>query len=102
VSWLAAAIGVLARSVEAANGLTFVIMFLPYASSAFVPVRTMPSWLRGFAAHQPITPTTEAVRALLLGHSAGSNAWVALAWSAGILFTALLAALATVTRRTRG
>ena len=25
------------------------IMFLPYASSAFVPVDTMPSWIQGFA-----------------------------------------------------
>jgi ABC-2 type transport system permease protein len=49
LSWLAAAIGLLARSAEAANGMTFVISFLPYASSAFVPIQTMPRWLRGFA-----------------------------------------------------
>ena len=42
-------------------------MFLPYASSAFVPVDTMPSWLQGFAAHQPITPVVETLRGLLLG-----------------------------------
>ena len=49
VSWLAAAIGLIAKSPEAANGFTFLIMFLPYASSAFVPVDTMPSWIQGFA-----------------------------------------------------
>ena len=49
ISSLAAALGLVATSPEAANGITFVVMFLPYASSAFVPVDTMPSWLQGFA-----------------------------------------------------
>jgi ABC-2 type transport system permease protein len=38
ISSLAAALGLIATSPEAANGITFVVMFLPYASSAFVPV----------------------------------------------------------------
>jgi ABC-2 type transport system permease protein len=63
MAWLSAAIGLLARSPEAANGFTFVVMFIPYASSAFVPVGTMPSWLQGFAAHQPITALAAAVGA---------------------------------------
>jgi ABC-2 type transport system ATP-binding protein len=42
MSWLAAVVGLLAGSPEAANGFTFFISFLPYASSAFVPVQTMP------------------------------------------------------------
>ncbi len=37
-------------------------MFLPYASSAFVPVETMPSAIRGFAEHQPVTPIIETIR----------------------------------------
>ena len=47
VSWLAAAIGLVAGSPEAANGFTFLVMFLPYASSAFVPVDTMPDVAAG-------------------------------------------------------
>jgi ABC-2 type transport system permease protein len=89
ISWLAAAIGLLARSPEAANGFTFVIMFVPYASSAFVPVDTMPAWLQGFAAHQPVTPVIETLRALLLGTPVGGEAWTALAWCAGILVAAV-------------
>ena len=50
VSWLAAAFGLLVSSAEAAGGAMFVLMFFSYASSAFVPVRTLPWWLRGFAA----------------------------------------------------
>jgi ABC-2 type transport system permease protein len=99
VSWLSAATGLLARSPEAANGLTFVIMFLPYASSAFVPVHTMPGWLRGFAAHQPITPLADALRALLLGRPVGTAAWLALAWCAGILAVSGVAAGALFARR---
>jgi ABC-2 type transport system permease protein len=100
VSWLAAAIGLIAGSPEAANGFTFVIMFLPYASSAFVPVDTMPSWLQGFAQHQPVTPVIETLRGLLLGTPVGSNAWTALAWCAGILAVSITLSGVLFRRRT--
>jgi ABC-2 type transport system permease protein len=100
VSWLAAAIGLVASSPEAANGFTFVVMFLPYASSAFVPVDTMPGWLHGFAAHQPVTPIVETLRGLLLGTPVGSEAWTAVAWCAGILAVSIAAAAALFRRRT--
>jgi ABC-2 type transport system permease protein len=99
ISGLSVATGLLARSPEAASGFTFLVMFLPYASSAFVPVDTMPAWLRGFAAHQPITPITETLRGLLLGTPVGSNAWVALIWCAGILAVSIVAAGALFARR---
>lgn len=99
ISWLSAVFGLLARSAEAAGGFTFLIMFLPYASSAFVPVRTMPAWLRGFAGHQPITPITESLRALMLGRPVGSTAWAALAWCAGILVVAMAASGALFARQ---
>jgi ABC-2 type transport system permease protein len=70
LSWLAAAVGLLAGSVEAANSVTFVLMFLPYVSTAFVPARTMPSWLRAFADHQPFTPIIETMRGLWMGYTA--------------------------------
>ncbi len=100
ISSLAAALGLLAGSPEAANGVTFLVMFLPYASSAFVPVDTMPSWLQGFAAHQPITPVVETVRGLLLGMPVGDHAWTALAWCAGILVVSVAASGALFRRRT--
>src|SRR5215468_8814230 len=50
ISWLAAAAGMLVRTPEAANSVTFVIMFLPYLSTAFVPARTMTPALRPIAA----------------------------------------------------
>jgi ABC-2 type transport system permease protein len=100
VSSLAAAIGLIAKSPEAANGFTFVIMFLPYASSAFVPVDTMPPAIQGFARHQPITPVIETLRGLLLGTPVGSNPWVALAWCGGILAVSIAVSGVLFRRRT--
>jgi ABC-2 type transport system permease protein len=71
LSWVAAGLGLLAQNPEAANGFTFIFMFLPYVSSAFVPPETMPSWLRWFAHNQPITPVTETVRGLLMRQPIG-------------------------------
>jgi ABC-2 type transport system permease protein len=100
VSWFAATIGLLASSPEAANGFTFVAMFLPYASSAFVPIDTMRSWLQGFARHQPCTPLIESIRALLAGHPVGSNAAIAIVWCVGILAVSVLASTAAFRWRT--
>ncbi len=89
VSWLSAVVGLIAKTPEAASGFTFAPMFLPYASSAFVPIDTMPSWLRGFAENQPVTPVIESLRGLLLGGDVGNSPWLALAWSAGLLLIAV-------------
>ncbi|GAA2645538.1 MULTISPECIES: ABC transporter permease [Streptomyces] len=100
LSWLSAAVGLLVKSPEAAGGFTFFVSFLPYPSSAFVPTDTMPSWLQGFAAHQPVTHVIEAVRGLLLGQPVGSTGWVALAWCTGILTASAAASGALFKRRT--
>lgn len=84
MSYLSTALGLLAQNPEAASGFTFAIMFLPYVSTAFVPAETMPSWLQGFARHQPVTPIIETVRGLLMGTPIGNSAAIALAWCLGI------------------
>jgi ABC-2 type transport system permease protein len=101
LSWFAAAIGVLTRSPEGAQGITFLISFLPYPSSAFVPIHTMPSWLQGFARNQPVTQVIDALRALLGGHPAGASAWHAIAWSVGIAAVSIIVAGGLFARRTR-
>jgi ABC-2 type transport system permease protein len=85
ISWLAAAVGLLARSPEAAGGFSFAVMFLPYPSSAFVPIDTMPSWIHGFAANQPVTQVIETMRGLLLGLPVGASPARAVAWCLAIL-----------------
>ncbi|GAA1830297.1 ABC transporter permease [Pseudonocardia ailaonensis] len=84
VSALSAAFGLLVSSPEAAGALSFVLLFLPYLSSGFVPPETMPAVLRGFAERQPVTPLIDAVRGLLLGTPVGGAPWLAVAWWGGL------------------
>jgi ABC-2 type transport system permease protein len=100
LSWLAAAFGLAVKTPEAANGFMFLVAFLPYASSAFVPVATMPRWIQGFARNQPVTPLAQSLRGLLLGTPVGTAPWVALAWCGGILAVALAASSVLFSRRT--
>lgn len=85
ITYLFAAIGLAAGSPEAANGYGFILLFLPYLSSAFVPIESMPAWLQPIAEYQPVTPIIETIRGLLMGTSVADTAWVALAWCLGIL-----------------
>ena len=94
----AAAFGLLVRAPEAANSAMFFLMFFCYASSAFVPVRTMPTWLRGFAEHQPATPVTETIRGLLRGGPVPLGS--ALAWCGGIMVVSVALSAILFRRRT--
>ncbi|ALJ19800.1 ABC transporter permease [Microbacterium sp. No. 7] len=89
ITYLFAAIGLAAGGPEAANGYGFILLFLPYLSSAFVPVSTMPAWLQPVAQHQPITPIVETIRGLLLGAPLGTNPWWALLWCTAVLVVAV-------------
>ncbi len=99
VAWFSTAIGVVASSPEAASGASFVFMFLPYVSSGFVPVETLPAWLQGFARHQPATPLIESVRALLTGADPGASLLVAAGWWGGLAVLGFLLAARLFARR---
>jgi ABC-2 type transport system permease protein len=93
ISWLAACFGLLARSVEAANALTFVAAFAPYLSSAFVPAETMPAGLQWIAENQPVTPVADTLRELMFDLPVGNEAIWAIGWCvAGIVIGRLGAA----------
>ena len=97
LSWLAAAVGLLARTVEAATSCSMILMFVPYVSTAFVPARTMPGPLRAFARHQPFTPIIETMRGLWMGHTStgagvGHEAALAVAYCGIILVLSAVAA----------
>ncbi len=85
-SWIQAYIGLSVPNVEAANLAGFVWLFpLTFASSAFVPLDSMPGWLQAFANATPVTPTVDAVRALLNdGLPLQSALLKSLAWIVGI------------------
>lgn len=101
VAWVAAAVGAVVRSVEAAGGFTFFALFFPYVSSAFVPPETLPSGLQPLAEHQPVTPVIETIRALLTEQPVGSNAWLAVAWCAGTIVVMAPLTAVLFRRRTR-
>jgi ABC-2 type transport system permease protein len=97
LSWLAAGIGLLARSAEAANSASFALMFIPYVSTAFVPAATMPRALAAFARNQPFTPIVETMRGLWAGHTStgaplGHEAILAVIYCAAILVVSSAAA----------
>lgn len=89
ITALFAFIGLISSSPEAANGYGFALLFLPYLSSAFVPIATMPEWMRPIATHQPLNPLVESIRALLVGQGE-AQIGLSLAWCLGI---AVLAAV---------
>jgi ABC-2 type transport system permease protein len=99
ISWFSAMIGLLTRNPEAAAGFTFFVTFLPYPSSAFVPIETMPSWLQGFSRNQPVTSVIETVRGLLLDLPVGAYPVKALAWCAAILVVSIAVAAFLFRRR---
>ncbi len=85
ITYLFAAIGLASSTPEAASGYGFILLFLPYVSSAFVPVRSMPEWLQWIAENQPITPVIETIRSLLMGTPLGDAGWWAIGWCLAII-----------------
>ncbi len=86
ISWGFAIVGLSAENAETAQLMSFPVLFpLVFASSAFVPVTTMPGWLQAFAENQPVSQTIDAARALMLGGPTANAALIALAWSVGLL-----------------
>jgi ABC transporter DrrB family efflux protein len=84
--WVYAAVGLLVRDPQTAQIAAILPMFiLFFASSAVVPVATMPGWLQSFARNQPASVVINAVRALFEGGPLASNLWQAIAWCLGIL-----------------
>jgi ABC-2 type transport system permease protein len=84
LTWVAVAMGLVSKSVEAASNLPMPLMLLPFFGSGFVPTASMPEPLRFVADIQPFTPIMETLRRLLLGGELGGQALVAVAWCVAI------------------
>jgi ABC transporter DrrB family efflux protein len=86
LSWIFAFVALTVRGAEAAQSAGFVAIFpLVFASSVFVPVDSMPSWLQTFAEISPVTLTADAARGFALGTSTADSLPGALAWIGGLL-----------------
>jgi len=100
LSWGMAVIGLSAPNSETAQVMSFPLLFpLTFASSAFVPVSSMPSWLQGFATYQPVSVTVTACRALMIGGPTASWVIQSVLWA--IAITAVMVPLAVHRYRTR-
>jgi ABC-2 type transport system permease protein len=95
--WVFITLGLFAGTAQAAQGMGMIVFPFAFISSAYVPVSSMPSWLRVFAEHQPLTYMVDAVRALtlgphaqaLLGHPTSYFVSRSLVWTVAIIAVAL-------------
>jgi ABC transporter DrrB family efflux protein len=95
--WVFITMGLFAGNAQAAQGMGMIVFPFAFVSSAYVPVSSMPSWLRVFAEHQPLTYMVDAVRALtlgphaqaLLGHPSSYFVSRSLLWALAIIAVAL-------------
>jgi ABC transporter DrrB family efflux protein len=86
LSWIFAFVGLSVGDAETAQAASFPILApLIFASSAFIPVQTMPGWLQPWAKHQPVSVVCDAARDLTLGLPAGTATLKAVAWIVGIV-----------------
>ncbi|MEV7778717.1 ABC transporter permease [Kitasatospora sp. NPDC088351] len=90
LTWLAAGIGLVAKTPESASNIPMPLQFLPFIGSAIVPPDSMPTALRWFAEYQPFTPIIETLRGLLMGTPIGTSALSALAWCLALTLTGYL------------
>jgi ABC-2 type transport system permease protein/oleandomycin transport system permease protein len=98
--WPMAFIGITARTTESVNTWGFMIILpLTFASSAFVPVDTMPGWLQPVAEVNPVTAAIDAARGLMLGGAVARPVMESLVWM--VVIQAVFAPLAIARYRRR-
>lgn len=86
ISWIFAFFGVIARSASSVQGISFLVLFpLTFLSNAFVNPDTMPAFLQGFVAVNPVSQLVTAVRDLANTGTFGADAWLALLGAAVIV-----------------
>ncbi|MBP9114740.1 MAG: ABC transporter permease [Acidimicrobiia bacterium] len=90
ISWMSAILGLMVKTLEAAQWFGFVVIFpLTFISSAFVPTDTMPAGLRAFAENQPLTKVMNAIRGLTLGQATGNAITLSIIWCVGLIVFAV-------------
>jgi ABC-2 type transport system ATP-binding protein len=86
LSWIFAFVALVVRGAEAAQSAGFVVIFpLVFASSVFVPVSSMPDWLKTFAQASPVTVTANAARSFALTPGRPPSLDDSLIWTAALL-----------------
>jgi ABC-2 type transport system permease protein len=110
ICWTFGCVGLIARNVEAAMSIGFIVLFpMVFVSNAMVPTQGMPAWLRVIADWNPVSAVTSACRQLFgnPNPSALIQDWpmqhpvaAALLWSAALLAICVPLAVFLFRRRT--
>jgi ABC-2 type transport system permease protein len=81
LAWIFTWIGTIARSARAVQGMSMMLLFpLTFLSNAFVPVGTLPGWLKAFVKVNPVSHLVSGTRALAnSGTVSGEVGWTLLA-----------------------
>ncbi len=92
LAWIFTWIGTIARSAQAVQGMSMMILFpLTFMSNAFVPERTLPDWLETFVKINPVSHLVTAARDLANDGAVTGQVWVTLL--AGVVVIAIFAPL---------
>ncbi|MFF7527744.1 ABC transporter permease [Streptomyces bobili] len=74
VSWIFAALGVVAKAPETVSGTSMLVMFpLVFTSNIFVEPDTMPGWMEAIVEINPVSDAATAVRGLVHGNASGAD-----------------------------
>jgi ABC-2 type transport system permease protein/oleandomycin transport system permease protein len=100
LSWVWVLLALVMKDAQSVQGLGALLIFpLSFASNIFVDPATMPGWLQGFVAVNPVRHLMDAIRGLMLdGPVARPLLWTVL-WMAGVVLVFAPLALAAYRRR---
>ena len=85
-SWISTLVGLIAKSAVAVQVVGSTLVFpLTFASSVFVPDRTLPGWLHAWSQISPVSLLADATRGLLLGGPGARPALGPLAWALAVV-----------------
>jgi ABC-2 type transport system permease protein len=92
LAWVFTWIGTIARSAQAVQGFSLMILFpLTFLSNAFVPVDSLPDWLGAFVKVNPVSHLISAARDLANHGDVTGQVWLTLL--AGVIVIAIFAPL---------
>jgi oleandomycin transport system permease protein len=84
-SWVMVLVGVLSKDPEHVQLFGFTALFpVTFVSNVFVPLETLPGWLQGVVAANPVTMLADTARGLLSGGPVLQPALGAMAWALAI------------------
>lgn len=86
LTWLAICLGAAVSNAETAASASLLLMLPPLlASSALVPIATMPGWLQAIANNNPHTAAVDTMRGLAGSGPVATDLWHTAGWTGAIL-----------------